>query len=223
MLKKKHKVIVVGLPKTGTSTLAVMLRMLNYDVTGPDVDYTKGDLPLLEKKFQRYDAFQDYPWCFEWEQFWYDPRAKFIILKRDKASWFKSFNDSYGRQGHRYKSYPYMLITKGKDNKNQFLDYFSAYYSNLAAFAERNPDRFLSIDITNFQWNDLCSFLDEPVPKTIFGRPVKKPHANKNRHILKNSRGQKLRVSARAFFISLVGRRSWKAIVVFFRKQGLIK
>lgn len=58
------KVLVLGLPKSGTSTLATMLRMLGFKVTGPNPSIDKQDA-LLEF-YNTFEAFQDYPWCFEY-------------------------------------------------------------------------------------------------------------------------------------------------------------
>lgn len=197
MSKKKHKIIVVGLPKTGTSTLASMLRILHYDVTGPDGDYNKGDLEVLNQKFQDYDAFQDYPWCFEWERFLDNPQVRFVVLKRDNISWFKSFYESYGRQQDSYMSYSFMNILKCLKNKDQFLEYFNTYYERADVCAKKFPERFLIVSIDTFQWEGLCLFLNEPIPKTMFGRPVKKPHANQKKYVSKGTNANKFRVWSR--------------------------
>nr|WP_321233392.1 sulfotransferase [uncultured Psychroserpens sp.] len=221
MSKKKHKVIIVGLPKTGTSTVTIMLRILGYDVIGPDGDYNKGDIALLNQKFEAHDAFQDYPWCFEWERFLDKPEVKYIILKRNEASWFKSFYESYGRTGARYMSYPFINIRKDIKNKNQFLEYFKRYYNKANQYAENYPKRFLTISIDTFLWEDLCLFLNEPIPKTMFGKPVKKPHINKKYHISKPTSINKFRSKLRVYIVPIIGRKNWNTIVAFLRKNKI--
>ena len=221
MTKKKHKVIVVGLPKTGTSTLAVMLRMLNYNVSGPDGNYKIGDNNYLEQKFNTHDAFQDFPWCFEWQRFFDNSKVKFIILKRDKQSWWQSFYKSYGWQQENYMSYPFIKIKKHIDNKDRFIAFFDAYYHKLDIYAQKMPNRFLTVSINTFQWKDLCFFLNEPVPKNIFGKPVKKPHVNKNNNVSKHSKINKLKVYLRQNFIPIIGRKYWNAIIAFLRKNKM--
>lgn len=221
MNDKKHKVIVVGLPKTGTSTLTIMLRMLKYKVTGPDGDYNVGNYQLLDSKFKTFDAFQDFPWCFEWKRYLNHSNVKFIILKRDKKSWFKSFFESYGRKQERYMSYPFMRIKKDIKNKNQFLNYFDEYYAEAEATAKLNPNQFLSVCIESFNWTDLCAFLNEPIPKTIFGKPVKKPHVNKKNYKTKFTLQNKLKVILRRVLLPVIGANKWHEIVSVLRKNKM--
>ncbi|MFD2823336.1 sulfotransferase [Lacinutrix iliipiscaria] len=222
MSKKKHKVIVVGLPKTGTSTLAVMLRMLNYKVTGPDANYKIGDLPFLNKKFNEFDGFQDFPWCFEWDKFLDNDKVKYIILNREKESWWKSFYESYGRKQERYLSYPFFKISKELKNKPQFLNYFDTYYETLNTYAAKYPERFLSISIKTFEWQELCDFLDEDLPTNMLGQLVKKPHVNKERSKNAQTLRYKITNQLKKKISSIIGKENWRKIVIFFRKNGVI-
>ncbi|MBO6606967.1 sulfotransferase [Psychroserpens sp.] len=222
MSKKTHKVIVLGLPKTGTSTLAVMLRMLNYKVTGPDDKYTNGDTVFLDERFESYDGFQDFPWCFEWKRFLDDERTKFIILKRDRSSWWTSFYNSYGRKDKRYLSYPFMKIDKKLENEPKFLDFFESYYSEVEQQANRFPERFLSVNISEFEWEDLCMFLDEKLPKTIWGHVVKKPHVNKQKHKTAQTRSYKISNQLKKKISGLIGKENWRQLIIFLRKNGII-
>ena len=222
MAKEKHKVIVIGLPKTGTSTLAVMLRMLNYKVTGPNINYVKGDDHLLNEMYNEYDGFQDYPWCFEWQNFVEDSRAKFIILKRDKESWYKSFFESYGGKGHRYLSYPFIKIAKHPDNKSEFLSYFDNYYNTVNAFIKKEPKRFLEVSISTFEWPQLCDFLDEELPTNIFGNTIKTPHINKKNVKTTKSFKYKVLNSVKKKVTYIIGLDNWLKLVIFLRKNNFI-
>lgn len=219
MPKKKHKVLVLGLPKTGTSTLAVMLRMLGYKVTGPDIAFKKGDSQYLLNRFENCDAFQDYPWCFEWKQFLDYENVKFIILKRNTESWWTSFYESYGGKELKYLSFPYFGISKVTANKSQFINYFNAHYREIETIREQHPSMFLEIQIKDFSWEELCSFLNEPIPKNIFGKPVEKPHANKKQIHNRNTFRTQLIRKIRRFFIALIGEDRWNKFIVFMRKN----
>jgi hypothetical protein len=213
---------VIGLPKTGTSTLAVMLRMLNYKVTGPNVDFSKGDHERLKQMYLEYDGFQDYPWCFEWESFLEDPKAKFIVLKRDKESWYKSFYESYGGKEKKYLSYPYFEISKQPDTKNQFLEYFDAFYLQLDSYIKNQPDRFMEVSIDEFEWEQLCSFLNEELPKNILGKLVKKPHVNKNNIKTVKTLKYKILNYSKKNISYVIGKDNWVKLVIFLRKNNVV-
>lgn len=220
---KKNKVIVIGLPKTGTSTLAAMLRMLGYSVTGPEIHYKHGDYHYLDQQFHRYDAFQDFPWCFEWERYFDDPNVKFIILKRDPESWWKSFFESYGRKGGKYLSYPYMNLQKISENKDVFLRFNQNYYANVNRVAEVHPYRFLSVTINDFKWDDLCDFLEQPIPRTLFGQTAKKPHVNQQKSKVARTRKYRILNAVKKKVVLAIGQQRWHDCIVFLRKNNLIK
>lgn len=218
---KPYKVMVLGLPKTGTSTLAAMLRILGYQVTGPEIHFKKGDLPFLKNRFEEFEGFQDYPWCFEWSHFVEDSRTRFIILKRPIKNWWSSFLLSYGKPGKRYLSYSYMGIEKVEVNQSLFLDYFEQYYQEALALKEQFPDRVLSVDIQTFGWEDLCAFLNEPIPRDFFGRTVKKPQVNIGYNQKRTSFTFRCKTRIRSFMLPYIGEKNWHRILVFLRKQGL--
>ena len=210
----------IGLPKTGTSTLAVMLRMLNYTVTGPDIQYTFGDAVYLDKTFNYYDGFQDYPWCFEWQRFLKCENAKFIVLKREKESWLKSFYESYGKDKEGYLSYPYMGILKETNNRDKFLNYYDRYYNIANDYAKKSPNRFLFLSLKTFEWKDLCDFLDEKPPTNLLGGKVKKPHINKKNYKKDKSR---FTYKSKRKLQSLIGKHYWNRTITFLRKNGIVK
>jgi hypothetical protein len=215
-------VIVVGLPKTGTSTLAVMLRMLNYKVTGPNIDYSIGDKALLNTLYNEYNGFQDYPWCFEWQNFISDPQAKFIVLKREKESWYHSFYESYGRKEHRYLSFPFIKISKLPENKAKFLKYFDDYYSNVDIVMKKDPTRFLEASIDSFEWSELCAFLNEDLPTNILGKTIKKPHVNKKNAKKIKSFNFKVVSFVKKKISYIIGEDNWVKLVIFLRKNNII-
>lgn len=221
MKKRNHKIIVVGLPKTGTSTLTVMLRMLGYNVTGPDIHFQPGMSAYLDEQFQKYDAFQDYPWCFEWQRYAKEERVLFIELTRDPEAWWRSFYDSYGGTGTNYLSYAYMQLEKKLHHKSRFLDFFEAFYSEFQNFKLKHPKRVLSLDISSFEWEDLCQFLNEPVPTNMFGRPLRKPHVHGLHHQKKDTSIYKIKRRFRQFLLPILGQKNWLRLTIFLRKLNL--
>lgn len=175
----KDKVLVLGLPKSGTSTMATMLRMLGYLVTGPNPNIR--DLKNLKKTFDAYEAFQDYPWCFEYPVLLENIEVKVIVLKREKESWVKSFKNSYGGENENYLSYKYMKLSK-KEPDNLFYDYHHKYYQEVVNFLEINNLAYLEISLNSLNWRVLCEFLEKPIPKNLFGVTSKIPRVNALNH-----------------------------------------
>ncbi|NIK92542.1 hypothetical protein GZ212_10315 [Mangrovimonas sp. CR14] len=219
---KPYKIVVVGLPKTGTSTLTLMLRMLGYQVTGPELEFKPGDLDLLQHRFETYDGFQDYPWCFEWELFKEDKQVLFIELKREKAAWWQSFYDSYGNKGTNYLAYPYFKIEKSQESQGDFLEFFEQYYDHFGFYKDKHPEKVLSVDIKTLSWEDLCDFLNEPLPKNILGKVAEKPHAKAKYFKERMTFKHRFNTKIRSFFLPVVGEHRWQRWVAFLRKSGVL-
>jgi hypothetical protein len=216
---KPLKIIIIGLPKTGTSTLTVMLRMLGYTVFGPDIDFIKGDDKLLLQKFEQGEAFQDYPWCFEWQRFTTVNNIKFIILYRDREEWWKSFMQSYGNSGENYLSYPYMNIPKLEKEKNTFLKYYDEYYKKANQFMEANPNICFRTSIKTISWNAICSFLNEDIPINLIGNISKIPHVNKKNYKLKHSFQYRILKHIKEAIIKLLGVANYLKLTSFFHRN----
>lgn len=179
--------------------------MLGYTVLGPDIDFNKGDDKLLLQKFKQGQAFQDYPWCFEWHRFTKVNKVKFIMLYRDSEQWWKSFLNSYGNSGKDYLSYPYINIPKQIEHKNAFLNYYTQYYEDAKKFIEANPDICLNTSVMTISWDTLCGFLNEAIPKNVFGRTSRIPHVNKKNYKFKNSHKYRFSKFIKQRTISLIG------------------
>ena len=222
MSQKKHKVIVIGLPKTGTSTLAVMLRVLDYKVTGPEIDFEVNNEVYLENKFLAFDGFQDFPWCFEWERFANCKQTKFIILHREFESWWKSFYESYGHKNERYLSYPYMNILKIEENKKEFFNFFNSYYQNAKSFSESHPNQVINVNINTLKWEDICGFLDEKLPKNIFGKVSKQPHVNKYKAKTRRTIRFKIQKNIKTVLLTVLGQKTYLNLITILRKNNFI-
>ncbi len=221
--KKTHKIIVIGLPKTGTSTITVMLRMLGYKVSGPDIDIIKGNDFHLAQRYNQANAFQDYPWCFEWKQFCEKKEVKFIILYRDREKWWNSFYNSYGGQGNNYLSYPYFKIFKNQENKAVFLRFYDSYYKEAEKYQKENPKNYYFTEISKISWIDLCKFLNEKIPRTLFGKISRVPHANKNNYKQKQTIFYLISKYVKNNLIRFVGMSNYIKIVSFFYKNKILK
>jgi len=152
-MRNKKKIFGIGLPRTGSTSLAEALRMLGYKGSNfcslnniHTVDKTE------EKKSFQIDNsfFKIYQNLFE-----QNSNAKFILTIRDNSSWRKSMS------GFEYDNNILPNINKYKDEVKKF-------------FRSKNAeDQLLMINLTELndkeKWNMICDFLNEEnVPNLTF-------------------------------------------------------
>lgn len=107
-LEPKQKVFVIGLSKTGTTSLGDALAQLSYRRVGwQDIrsrylfrSWIKQDLSPLIIQTQNHDAFEDLPWALVYaEMAALYPDAKFILtLRKSEEAWLKSIRDHTARR-----------------------------------------------------------------------------------------------------------------------------
>lgn len=182
---ENRKVLVLGLPKSGTSTLATMLRILDFQVTGPNPSIDEHDT-LLEV-YNKYEAFQDYPWCFQYPFLLkHNKEIQVIVLKRGKESWVKSFKKSYGGKHLNYLSYKYMKLSKIEPD-DVFYNYHTSYYDTVLNILDAQQVSYIQMSLNDLNWKNLCEFLGRPVPRNILGIPSKVPNVNSKNYSKKGS------------------------------------
>lgn len=173
----ENKVFVIGMFRTGTSSVGRALSILGYNVLGipwyfvNDV-YWKGMSPLVKyfrgtitDKVYEYDAFKDFPWMFLYKELheWF-PGSKFIYTERDVESVVKSEINCYE------KGFVASQKPDPKRIKKRFLQHKEKIYN----YFSKDNKNFLSINVTEGEgWDKICSFLKKEVPKEKF------PHINK--------------------------------------------
>lgn len=175
-----EKVLVIGLSKTGTSTLNVMLSELGYRVCHQRKDLLRkvraGNFAALDPVLDAYDAFEDWPWPLAYRHALarYGSRAKFILTTRSSAEkWFASVNN----HGYRMNLFKSMKQTYGRyrpfGRSREFSQIYENHNAEVREFFASHPEQFLEFCLENGDgWQKLCDFLGKPVP----GVPV--PHAN---------------------------------------------
>lgn len=214
-MKIERKVLIIGLPKSGTSTLATMLRMLGYQVTGPN-PYIQ-NLESLKDTFNTYDAFQDYPWCFEYPILLKNEDVKVIVLKREQTAWVKSFKESYGGQNENYLSYKYMKLSKNEAD-SVFYAYHSNYYNEAIDFVKGQKLSFLEVSLKSLNWKILCDFLEKPIPKNIFGIPSKVPKVN-SKNFKKKGSVLKLNKQLKKYLHAILGKKYFKLTSFIYKNR----
>jgi hypothetical protein len=173
LLKKKNdpKVFCVGAVKTGSSSLTKALNILGYrtiqniSIKEPKegwVNYIKNS---------NFDFWADWPMRKKGLYKEIDktlPNSKFILTIRDKESWAKSYKNYFERSPWEIKNpqvFEKRLKTYEQQN-NEIIKYF-----------KDKPSQFLIVDIIKGAgWNEICNFLDKPIPNKPF------PHKRKGKY-----------------------------------------
>lgn len=178
----RPKVFVIGLSKTGTTSLGDALAILGYKRLGwKDIRsrhlvhaWHNRDLDSILERTAYYDTFEDLPWPFLYremaERF---PDAKFILsLRRDEQTWLESMRRHVGRA--RWVGYEYCYgASSVEGNEQTVLARYSNHTTEVRQYFEQQPQRLLELDIDNGEanWAILCSFVDcKALPKQEFPR-----------------------------------------------------
>lgn len=171
------KIFCIGFHKTGTTSLALALEMLGYQVTGPngvrDPNIAQNVYNLAESLVKKYDAFQDNPWpiIYKYLDEKY-PNSKFILTVRDSKSWIKSQVRHFDRKETPMRNWIYGVGCP-KGNENIYLKRFERHNKEVIHYFRNRPNDLLVLDLAKGDgWEKLCSFLGAEIPNTPF------PHAN---------------------------------------------
>src|SRR5947209_7697875 len=91
------KVIGIGLPKTGTTTLGKCLNILGFVrqtswTREVATYYENRNIDVLMAYAESFDSFEDYPWCFLYKEFDETfPGSKFVYtVRKDLHIWLES-------------------------------------------------------------------------------------------------------------------------------------
>lgn len=182
---KKNKVFIIGLHKTGTTSLAYFFKKLGYLVTGPDTHLVaqieKNNFREVNRFLDAYDVFQDDPWYMIYPYLYRKfPRAKFILLERNESDWIKSVQSFYGVD--RYNNAVRRKFYGSANTLKYEKEYLHKYRSHTNEVKEffKNNDNFISISIAN---DDdavkLQQFLNLRLQFTSFPHKNKTPKTNK--------------------------------------------
>jgi hypothetical protein len=164
----RQKVFCVGLGKTGTTSLKEALRMLGYRTIR---------LPLEWQGITDFDAalpgvsaamYRELDKAF--------PGSRFILTLRDVDGWLKSIERDMGRKqdvqrerAEERKRMLEMLYGSPVFDRERFRQTFHDHQAGVRSYFEARPDDLLVLDVTRSSgWDDLCGFLEEPVPAEPF-------------------------------------------------------
>lgn len=170
-----NKVFEIGVPKTGTTSLAKAYKILGLKQKGWSEklfkEWQRGEYNNIFKAIESFDAFQDGPWhdirfpVLD-QKF---PNSKFIILERDNETWYRSMEYQYKIKFQR----DWFL----KKSKSEHINKKIKKYEKIKAYFKNRPNDLLALNIIEEDdpWEKLCGFLGLPLPLP----KIPFPHINK--------------------------------------------
>lgn len=163
----KPKVFVLGLSKTGTTSIGDALERLGYRRLGwRDIrsrhschTWANGDLSALEDLTRFYDAFEDLPWPMVYrEMAERHPTSKFVLsLRKDEDTWLRSMDKHMGR-GEWMPYEQFYGATKFQGNEETIRQSYRNHTQRVREYFQDKPDRYMemNIDDGDINWDALC-------------------------------------------------------------------
>ena len=186
------KIICIGLPKTGTSSLHLALQKLGYRSvhfpadSGTVAQLRRGDYRL--RVLEENDAISDIPVPAVFPQL--DrafPGARFILTERALEPWIASerkapFNSDPPKPGSVRDFYRAILYGVTEFSEERFRFVHEDFHARVDRYFADRPGDLLRLDVTAGQgWDRLCPFLGRPVPDEPFPRENVAPAAPPSR------------------------------------------
>jgi glycosyltransferase involved in cell wall biosynthesis len=180
------KVFVIGLPKTGTTSLAEALRILGLRSVHWVNPLTSQIISDVDLPF--FDAFSDISISCQFDKFFERvPGAKFIYTTRPIIPWVQSLVGHYRRhhgcrdweelkhyisskspiyRGEKFRSIHKSTYTQYDTPEDAYLNHD---YRVMDFFANKHAAHFLQFDVfSGDSWQGLCHFLNRPLPRVPF-------------------------------------------------------
>ena len=171
----KTKVFCIGFHKTGTSSLNLALTRLGYKVKSTfgvsDPNISENVYFEAKNNVMKFDAFEDNPWPIIYKELdaWV-PGSKFILTYRSADSWYRSASKHFGSDTSPMREWIYGAGSP-EGNEDIYKSRYEKHNQDVLAFFKNRPDDLLVMELgSDFNWETLCSFLDEPIPKSDFPR-----------------------------------------------------
>jgi hypothetical protein len=179
-----EKVFVIGMFRTGTSSLGGALSTLGYNtlkvpwyfINDP---YWNGVSNLIKhfkseilQKVSEYDAFKDFLWMFLFKELneWI-PGSKFIYTTRDLDSVVRSEQACY-TNGYMYRNLR-VPVKFPTPTEERIKERYIKHEEKVRDYFKTSDDNFLELNLSEGDgWEKLCSFLNKPTPAGEF------PHIN---------------------------------------------
>lgn len=105
------KVVGIGLPKTGTTSLGYCFRRFGFKHQTFDMDLAvkvkRNQIEEVLREAEKHESFEDWPWFLLYREFDQKfPNTKFVLtLRKDTATYVASLKGHHERQGIRNKDF----------------------------------------------------------------------------------------------------------------------
>ena len=169
------KVFVVGLQKTGTTSIQYALSLLGYRVGGTlragDLTVPDGLLAKVIDLSYRYDAVADHPWALFFRELDAEhPGSKFILTTRDPDRWYASVCKHFGDTENKMRTWIYGPGAP-TENRDLYIDRLIQHERDVREYFANRPADLLEIEMAQGHgWTEICPFINKPVPKQQFPR-----------------------------------------------------
>jgi len=180
---RSTKVVGIGLPKTGTTSLGYCLRRFGFKHRTYDMHLAakvkKNQLADAMREAEKYESFEDWPWFMLYREFDQEfPNSKFILtLRKDKDTYVKSLMGHHEREGIQNKDFVkpawwdvvHEVEPADWDYEKSARRYEKHNRDVLEYFADRiNKDLLVVCWETGDGWAELSRFLEKRIPNEPF-------------------------------------------------------
>lgn len=177
-----NKIFGIGLHKTGTSSLARALNILDikcshwehYEELYKGIQNNDYSFEFLKK----YQAVVDLPVpCIFANLDRAYPNSKFILTIRDTENWFKSVKNHFIVTKEMFDRSDKLKLLKEEElfykikhvDKNIFIERYENHNKEVIDYFKNRKNDLLVIDIIQGDgWDKICRFLDKRVPNDVF-------------------------------------------------------
>jgi hypothetical protein len=175
----RQKVFCIGWQKTGTTTLMECLRELGMRISmHPTGGVKRRDLvrEVLTGRYEqaiasarKKDAHRNWPWPLMYEVLDETfPDSKFILSLRSNEGFVRSLTQSKGSGFGRTDWLIYKVATP-IGNEETCLKMFAEHNARVMRYFRNRPQDLLVLDFEkSARWEEICEFLDKPVPLKPF-------------------------------------------------------
>lgn len=180
---RASKVVGIGLPKTGTTSLGYCLRRFGYKHRTFDMNLAvkvkTNRVNEVMKEAENHESFEDWPWFMLYREFDRKfPHSKFILtVRKDTETYVNSLKGHHEREGIRSKDFVkpswwdvvHEVEPAEWDYEKSARRYEQHYRDVLEYFGERiNRDLLVVCWENGDGWSKLSHFLDKPIPDEPF-------------------------------------------------------
>ena len=180
---RASKVVGIGLPKTGTTSLGYCLRRFGYKHRTFDMNLAvkvkTNHVNEVMKEAEKHESFEDWPWFMLYREFDRKfPNSKFILtVRKDTETYVNSLKGHHEREGIRSKDFikpswwdvVHEVEPAEWDYEKSARRYERHCRDVLEYFGERiNKDLLVVCWENGDGWSKLSRFLDKPIPDEPF-------------------------------------------------------